>query len=73
MRFASLAPIGLVELLRAAFGYRQRIPVVTRVVAGELNDLADVITGMAKRPGHRQRHRMWLAADRHGFFEIRGS
>ena len=44
MRSARLPPVGLVELLRAAPGDRQRVPTVPGVNSGDLNDLADVLS-----------------------------
>src|SRR5260221_134313 len=43
MRFPRLAPMCLVELFRTAPGDCQRIPLLSCVDSGDLNDLADVI------------------------------
>src|SRR5262249_4602453 len=48
MRFARLPPMRLVELFRASPGNRQGIPLLPGVDSGNLNDLADVIAGVAQ-------------------------
>src|SRR5439155_3266982 len=63
VRFPGLPPMGLVELLRAAPGDRQRVPLLSGMEAGELHDLADVVTGVAQGSLQRQRHGMRLPTD----------
>jgi hypothetical protein len=49
MRFAGLTPMSLVELFRTSpAGHRQRIPLFPGVDSGNLNDLADVVAGVAQ-------------------------
>ena len=42
------SPMCVIELLRLSFRYRQRLPLVTCVDSCQLNDLADVVTGVAQ-------------------------
>src|SRR5262249_18313018 len=70
MRFPGLAPIRLVELLRAAPGNRQRIPLVPSMDPGALNGLARGGAGVAEGALERQRHGVRLAADHDGPCEI---
>jgi hypothetical protein len=55
-------PVGLIELLGGAAGNRQRNPLVAGVNTGDLNNLADVVAGVAQGAFQRQWHRMRLAA-----------
>ena len=48
MGFSVRAPVFLIKLFRLAAGDGQRIPVVAGLDAGDLHDLADVITGMSE-------------------------
>src|SRR5262249_10606222 len=70
MRFPGLTPIGLVELFRTSPGNRQWAPLLPGVDSGNLNDLSDVIAGMAQRAFQRQRHGMRLSTDHDGLLEV---
>ena len=65
VRFALLTPMGLVELFRAAPGNRQRFPLLPGVDSGDLNDLADVVAGVAQGAFQGKRDRMRFPTDRH--------
>ena len=70
MGFARLAPMGLVKLFRAAPGDRQGSPILPGVNSGDLDDLADVVAGMAQGALQGQRHGMWLPTNQDGPFEV---
>src|SRR5579872_7469940 len=70
MRFALLAPILPVELLGPASWDCQRFPLLPGMDSGNLNNLADVIAGVAQGALQRQRHGMRLSTDHHGLFEV---
>ncbi len=70
VRFAGLPPIRLVELFRTSPRDRQRSPPLTGMDAGNLDDLADVVAGVAQGAFQGQRHGMRLATDHHGLFAV---
>src|SRR5262245_4683419 len=70
MRFPGLTPICFVELLGAASGDRQGVPLLPGVDSGDLDDLADVVAGVAKGSLQGQRHGMRLPTDQHRLFKV---
>lgn len=70
MRLSRLPPVGVVELLRASPGNRQRTPLVAGMDSRHLNDLPDVVASVAQRSFDGQRHGMRFSADLDGLFEV---
>src|SRR4051812_26916590 len=68
--FPGLAPVRLIESMRASPGDRQGVPRLPGVDSGDLDDLADVVAGMSEGAFQGQRHGMRLPPDRDGLFEV---